>query len=175
MVLHQEKKTEDLILEWTVYRKNMSEHQASSVLRFKGCYMFRFRILCATLTGRTLVISDIRPNGSDDNPQPGLRGTSSQIITFKDFEASFLRLIEKITNGCEITINETGFSSKILLICRNENRLQTWNNYRWNEHSWLWKCEEYRVFFRANNMLGSIQQTSKLIFVLLIIRELILL
>jgi len=44
------------------------------------------------------VISDIRPNGSEDNPQPGLR----------DFEASFLRLMEKITNGCEITINETG-------------------------------------------------------------------
>ena len=25
-----------------------------------------------------------------------------------DFEASFLRLIEKITNGCGIKINETG-------------------------------------------------------------------
>jgi len=30
------------------------------------------------------------------------------LATFADFEASFLRLIEKITNGCGIKINETG-------------------------------------------------------------------
>jgi len=54
--------------------------------------------VCATLTGRTIVISDIRPNGSSDSTDPGLR----------DFEANFLRLMEKVSNGCEIVINETG-------------------------------------------------------------------
>ena len=34
----------------------------------------------------------------DEQDAPGLR----------DFEASFLRLIDKITNGCQIEINDTG-------------------------------------------------------------------
>eukprot|EP01116_Phalansterium_solitarium_P009972 TRINITY_DN24310_c0_g1_i1.p1 TRINITY_DN24310_c0_g1~~TRINITY_DN24310_c0_g1_i1.p1 ORF type:complete len:360 (+),score=113.93 TRINITY_DN24310_c0_g1_i1:101-1180(+) len=65
-----------------------------SVVRLKGCEAFRNRIVLATLSGRRVVIDDIRI----DEENPGLR----------DFEASFLRLIEKVTNGCEIQINETG-------------------------------------------------------------------
>jgi RNA 3'-terminal phosphate cyclase len=43
----------------------------------------------------------------------GVNSTSAHVVihalaTFADFEASFLRLIEKITNGCGIKINETG-------------------------------------------------------------------
>lgn len=46
------------------------------------------------LSGKTLFIRDIRA----DSDSPGL----------VDFEASFLRLIEKIMDGCTVQINETG-------------------------------------------------------------------
>jgi len=64
------------------------------MLRFEGCTHFRQRVVCATLTGSRIKISNIRAN----DEQPGLR----------ESEASFLRLIEKVTNGCSIEINETG-------------------------------------------------------------------
>jgi RNA 3'-terminal phosphate cyclase-like protein len=66
----------------------------SGALRFVGASHFRQRIVCATLAGKSIIISDIRST----DKEPGLR----------DFEASFLRMIEKVTNGCEIVINETG-------------------------------------------------------------------
>jgi len=66
----------------------------SGILCFKGCSHFRQRIICSTLSGKTIRLDEIRSN--EENP--GVR----------DFEANFLRLIEKVTNGCEITINETG-------------------------------------------------------------------
>ena len=65
-----------------------------SVLKFKGCSSFRQRLLLSTLSGRAIRIDDIRA----DDGSPGLR----------DFEASFLRLLEKLTNGCVVEINETG-------------------------------------------------------------------
>jgi len=49
----------------------------------------------STLSGVPVKIWEIR---SDDEDQPGL----------KVFEASFLRLLDKLTNGCKIEINETG-------------------------------------------------------------------
>ncbi|KAL6764647.1 RNA 3'-terminal phosphate cyclase domain-containing protein [Haematococcus lacustris] len=64
------------------------------MLRFKGCQSFRQRLLLSTLTGRAVRIDDIRVS----DPNPGLR----------DFEASFLRLLEKLTNGCVVEISETG-------------------------------------------------------------------
>jgi len=63
-------------------------------LVFEGCSHFRQRLICSTLSNRAIKIDNIRVNSSN----PGL----------KDFEANFLRLLEKITNGCEIIINETG-------------------------------------------------------------------
>jgi RNA 3'-terminal phosphate cyclase-like protein len=63
-------------------------------LKFSGCGNFRQRLVCATLSGKAIRISDIRV----DDEKPGLR----------DFEASFLRLLEKLTNGCVVEINETG-------------------------------------------------------------------
>lgn len=63
-------------------------------LRFRGSQHFRQRLACATLSGRTIRIDDIRSR--DENP--GLR----------DYEASLLRLLEKVTNGCVVEINETG-------------------------------------------------------------------
>ena len=64
------------------------------MLKYKGSQQFRQRILLATLSGRPVRIDGIREN----HEQVGLR----------DFEASFLRLLEKVVNGCEIVINETG-------------------------------------------------------------------
>ncbi|GLC44223.1 hypothetical protein PLESTB_000754400 [Pleodorina starrii] len=67
------------------------------MLKFKGCQHFRQRLVCSTLSGRPIRIDDIR---AADPESPGLR----------DFEASFLRLLEKLTNGCVVEINETGTS-----------------------------------------------------------------
>ncbi len=64
------------------------------MLRFRGSQCFRQRLVCATVTGRAIRIDDIRA----DDQSPGLR----------DYEASLLRLLEKVTNGCIIEINETG-------------------------------------------------------------------
>ena len=66
----------------------------SSTIRYTGAADFRQRILLATLTGRPVRIDGIR----SDEAEVGLR----------DFEASFLRLVEKVVNGCEVVINETG-------------------------------------------------------------------
>jgi RNA 3'-terminal phosphate cyclase-like protein len=68
----------------------------SGVRRFRGGSQFRQRIALATLSGKAIRIDDIRHR----EETPGLR----------DFEANFLRLIEKLTNGCRIEINETGTS-----------------------------------------------------------------
>ncbi|GLI64197.1 hypothetical protein VaNZ11_007389 [Volvox africanus] len=67
------------------------------MLKFRGCQHFRQRLVCSTLSGRAIRIDDIR---AADPESPGLR----------DFEASFLRLLEKLTNGCVVEINETGTS-----------------------------------------------------------------
>jgi RNA 3'-terminal phosphate cyclase-like protein len=66
--------------------------------RFKGCKHFRERLVCATLSGKPIRIDEIRSL----DERPGIR----------DFEASFLRLLEKVTNGCSIQINNTGTSLK---------------------------------------------------------------
>ncbi len=64
------------------------------MLKFKGSSSFRQRVVLATLAGRPLRIDDIRAN----DQSPGLR----------DYEANLLRLVDKITNGSSIEIDETG-------------------------------------------------------------------
>jgi RNA 3'-terminal phosphate cyclase-like protein len=64
------------------------------MLRFRGCQQFRQRLVCSTLSGKPIRIEDIRAH----DQSPGLR----------DFEASLLRLLEKLTNGCTVEVNETG-------------------------------------------------------------------
>ncbi|XP_004600194.1 RNA 3'-terminal phosphate cyclase-like protein isoform X1 [Sorex araneus] len=63
-------------------------------LSYTGCNFLRQRLVLSTLSGRPVKIRKIRAR--DDNP--GLR----------DFEASFIRLLDKITNGSRIEINQTG-------------------------------------------------------------------
>jgi RNA 3'-terminal phosphate cyclase-like protein len=74
---------------------------SSSTLRFQGCANFRQRVVSATLCGKGLRIDEIR-SGEDDELNPGLQ----------DFEASFLRLIEKLTDGFRVEINESGTSMR---------------------------------------------------------------
>lgn len=77
-------------------------------LVFKGSRNFRMRLVCATLAGREVRIQDIRV----DDKSPGLRGShacaSSAHFPCSDFEASFLRILEKMSNGAVIQINATG-------------------------------------------------------------------
>ena len=66
----------------------------SSYLKLSGAMHFRQRLILATLSNRPIEINDIR--------------ASSQTPGLQEHEASLLRLIEKVTNGCSIVINETG-------------------------------------------------------------------
>ncbi|XP_059618726.1 probable RNA 3'-terminal phosphate cyclase-like protein [Phlebotomus argentipes] len=64
------------------------------LLLFKGSNFLKQRLLLATLSGKPVKITSIR---SFENP-PGLR----------EYEVSLIRLLDKITNGTRIELNETG-------------------------------------------------------------------
>ncbi|EDO17418.1 hypothetical protein Kpol_1037p14 [Vanderwaltozyma polyspora DSM 70294] len=66
----------------------------SEYLVFQGAQNFRLRIILATLSGQMIKIEKIRSNDLN----PGL----------KDYEVSFMRLIEAVTNGSVIEISYTG-------------------------------------------------------------------
>ncbi|CAI5931065.1 unnamed protein product [Closterium sp. NIES-64] len=63
------------------------------VIRLRGSRNLRQRLVYATLSGRAIRIDDIRAEAES----PGLT----------EYEASLLRLLEKISNGCVVEINET--------------------------------------------------------------------
>ncbi|KDN35148.1 hypothetical protein RSAG8_11836, partial [Rhizoctonia solani AG-8 WAC10335] len=67
-----------------------------NLVRFTGHNYFRQRITLSIISGKAVRIDAIRT----DDQNPGLR----------DFEASFLRLVEKVTNGTVIEISYTGTS-----------------------------------------------------------------
>lgn len=67
---------------------------APTPLKYEGANYLRQRMVLATISGRPIIVSNIRA----DDENPGLR----------DYEASFLRLLDKICDGCVIKINETG-------------------------------------------------------------------
>jgi RNA 3'-terminal phosphate cyclase-like protein len=64
------------------------------MMKLEGSAYFRQRLICSTLSGKSVLIKNIRSNSEN----PGLQ----------DYEASLLRLLDKITNGCVIQIDETG-------------------------------------------------------------------
>lgn len=68
----------------------------NNVLTYEGSNYLRYRLLLSTLSGKPVKIIDIRTK--DNNP--GLR----------EYEISFIRLLDKITNGTKIELNETGTS-----------------------------------------------------------------
>ncbi|EPQ26027.1 uncharacterized protein PFL1_06480 [Pseudozyma flocculosa PF-1] len=75
---------------------NPTPVEKSRLLRFTGHSYFRQRLVLSLLSGRPVRIDSIRSDASS----PGLC----------DFEASFLRLIEKVTNGSHVEISYTGTS-----------------------------------------------------------------
>ncbi|CCJ31041.1 unnamed protein product [Pneumocystis jirovecii] len=66
----------------------------TQILQFQGHNYFTQRLILSLLSGKTIRIEKIRSN----DPNPGLR----------DYEISFLRLLEGITNGSQINISYTG-------------------------------------------------------------------
>eukprot|EP00934_Nitzschia_sp_Nitz4_P004308 Nitzschia sp. Nitz4//scaffold5_size260463//43135//44283//NITZ4_000948-RA/size260463-processed-gene-0.54-mRNA-1//1//CDS//3329555238//4298//frame0 len=75
---------------------------SKSMLRFEdGATHFRERIVVSLLSHRPLLLRNIR---ADDLENPGL----------KDYEASFLRLIDQMTNGTKMEINNTGTQLRFL-------------------------------------------------------------
>ncbi|CAA91501.1 putative RNA 3''-terminal phosphate cyclase-like protein [Schizosaccharomyces pombe] len=64
--------------------------------RFKGCEYLTHRLVLATLSGTPIRVEGIYPDEAD----PGV----------KDYQVSFLRLLEKLTNGSVIEISYTGTS-----------------------------------------------------------------
>lgn len=65
-----------------------------SILHYKGSSFLRQKLILSILSGKTVQITDIRT--LDD--EPGLR----------DYEISLLKLLDKITNGTFVELNETG-------------------------------------------------------------------
>lgn len=72
----------------------------SDIVRFSGHKHLRQRITLAVLSGRSVRIDSIR----SEDVHVGLR----------DYEISFLRLVEKITNGTTIEISVTGKSGCVV-------------------------------------------------------------
>lgn len=70
--------------------------QSPDTISCKGTSAFRTIIILATLSGQTTKITDIRSD--EENDEIGLR----------DYEVEFLKLIESVTNGSFIEINDTG-------------------------------------------------------------------
>lgn len=66
----------------------------ASTLQMRGAQHFRQRLVLSTLSGTAVRIEDIRA----DDTSLGLR----------NYEVSFLRLMEKVSDGCVVEINETG-------------------------------------------------------------------
>ncbi|XP_044752691.1 probable RNA 3'-terminal phosphate cyclase-like protein [Coccinella septempunctata] len=74
----------------------MTAIRRGEVLIFKGCNFFRQRLVLSVLSSKSVKITDIRT--LDD--APGL----------KEFEVSLVRLLDKVTNGTVIEINDEGTS-----------------------------------------------------------------
>ncbi len=84
-------------------KKLSSTRGMRPTLRFSGTGHFRQKICCSLLSGKALIINDIRSNTSElgneeGGPQIGILG----------HEASFLRLVDAMTNGTRTEINDTG-------------------------------------------------------------------
>ncbi|CAM9740500.1 unnamed protein product [Ectocarpus sp. 12 AP-2014] len=89
-------------LKKTSKRSSQPNEPGAAVLRYKGSKHFRQRVVCSVLSGRAIRIDDIRPfpttTDYQEEVQMGIMG----------HEAAFLRLVDKLTNGTQVEINETG-------------------------------------------------------------------
>lgn len=69
-----------------------------NVLSYNGSNFFRQRLILSTLSGKPVIIRNIRDSGDE----PGIN----------DYEDCFLRLLDAITDGSNIVVNETGTTIK---------------------------------------------------------------
>lgn len=76
-----------------------TQNETNKMLDLDGSGLFRFKIIFALLSGRSIRINDIR---LDDPVKPGLR----------EYEVNFLRFIDSLTTGTILRINPTGTSIK---------------------------------------------------------------
>lgn len=85
-------------------KKNSSSTTPTNTgtVRCRGSTAFRLRVCLSLLTGRPLYLDGIR--ASDAVTAPGLR----------DYEVSLLQLVEKLSNGTVVEINETGTRLRML-------------------------------------------------------------
>lgn len=72
---------------------------SKKTFKFKGTDQFRQRLVMATLAQKPVRFEEIRTAGTGEE------------VGLKDYEASFLRLLDKITNGSVVSINFTGTSA----------------------------------------------------------------
>eukprot|EP01035_Chromulina_nebulosa_P020430 gene20430-26511_t len=68
-------------------------------LRYDGCANFRARLTVSTLSGKPLKISHIREQDIE---------SGGSIVGLQDYEANYLKLLESLSDGCTIEVNETG-------------------------------------------------------------------
>lgn len=87
------------------------EDSAEETLTFEGSNFFRQRLVLATLSSKSVRIIKIRKNEED----PGLKGICHYSRRFlfsffyqTEYEAGFVRLLDRLTNGSRIVVNETG-------------------------------------------------------------------
>ncbi|XP_063975733.1 RNA 3'-terminal phosphate cyclase-like protein [Diachasmimorpha longicaudata] len=74
----------------------MPAPRKNNVLTYEGCNYLKYRLLLSTLSGKPVRIEEIRTNHDD----PGL----------KEYEVSLIRLLDRLTNGTRVELNETGTS-----------------------------------------------------------------
>lgn len=96
-------------------------NQKKSKLVFNGCNFFRQRIALSILSGKSIEITDIRTQSD----KPGLQGLYHTISVFclkntsiqhlnrvidvlTEYEINLLRLVDKLTNGMNLVVNEVG-------------------------------------------------------------------
>lgn len=96
------------------------------MLKYKGAACFRQRIVCSTLTSRPVYISHIHEKYANRGIKGIIEidkciGCIAVWIEFRsfinisiDYEANFLRLMEKFTNGCVVEINEDGMITHLI-------------------------------------------------------------
>jgi len=97
------------------FYKRIMPSRSIKTQEFSGSNYLRQRLVLATLTSKTVRISNIRPRDDD----PGLQ----------EAEAGFVRLLDKMTNGSKVEVNETGtqliFQPGVLLGGRVEHDCST--------------------------------------------------
>jgi RNA 3'-terminal phosphate cyclase-like protein len=82
---------------------------ATDIVRLTSAEHFRQRVVLSILSARVLRIDGIRSN----EERPGLT----------NYEANFLRLVSKLTNGTSVEINDTGTKLRIVpgIVCGGRN------------------------------------------------------